>query len=335
MNDNAPNTQVLLFQHLKTLIAPHLSMVDEVAELLDISPDSAYRRIRGEKPISLEEIRTICFRYNVSLDQFLHIKTDSILFAGNVSGKKDNIFEEWLDNLLQQLGFMTKFPNKHMYWLLKDIPPISHFHIPELALFKFYLWTKSILQYDSMKGVKFDFSDKRYDKYLEKSKMILDGFSKIPITEIWNIESINSSLRQIRFHYEAGSFKSSSEVILLLNKLTELIDHFELQAEAGVKFKVGGSPSSSNVPYKMFVNELILGDNTTFFEAGDLKITFLNHSVLHFVYTRDERFNRMIFENFDNLMKKSTMISSVSEKERATFFNALRHQISQAVADIK
>jgi hypothetical protein len=85
----------------------------------------------------------------------------------------------------------------------------------------------------------------------------------------------------------------------------------------------------------MFVNELILGDNTTFFDAGDLKLTFLNHSVLHFINTRDERFNSRIFENLENLMKKSTMISTVSEKERATFFNTLRDQISEATAHIK
>jgi alpha-L-fucosidase len=236
MNNNHSGTQVLLFQHLKTLLAPHLSMVDEVAEVLNISPDSAYRRIRGEKPISLDEIKVISMRYNLSLDQFLHIKTDSILFSGKMVENKENAFDEWLDNLLYQLGFMGMFPKKHMYWLLKDIPPISHFHIPELALFKFFLWTKSILHYDSMKGVKFDLNDSRYDRYVHKSNLVLDGFSKIPITEIWNIESINSSLRQIRFHYEAGSFKSGAEVVFLLNKLKHLVDHFELQAEAGLKF---------------------------------------------------------------------------------------------------
>jgi len=335
MNINHSGTQVLLFQHLKLVLAPHLSMVDEVADVLNISADSAYRRIRGEKRISLDEIKAISMRFNLSLDQVLNIKTDSILFSGKMVENKENAFDEWLDNLLYQLGFMGMFPKKHMYWLLKDIPPISHFHIPELALFKFFLWTKSILDYDNMKGVKFDLNDSRYDRYLQKSNMVLDGFSKIPITEIWNIESINSSLRQIRFHYEAGSFKSGTEVVFLLNKLRDLVDHFELQAEAGVKFKVGASPSTSTVQYRMFVNELILGDNTTFFDTGDVKLTFLNHNVLHFIHTKDERFNKMIFENLENLMQKSTLISSVSEKERSTFFNTLRDQIDRAISNVK
>ena len=44
---NPATIQLLFFQHLKSKMPAHLSMVEEVAELLGISIDSAYRRIRG------------------------------------------------------------------------------------------------------------------------------------------------------------------------------------------------------------------------------------------------------------------------------------------------
>lgn len=321
------NTQVMLFQHLKSILPPHLSMADEVADLLEISPDSAYRRIRGEKPITLEELEKVCVHYNVSMDQFLHLKSNSFLFTGILRDDKDRSFDDWLDHLLKQLTFMNSMGKKQLYWLLKDIPPISHFQLSELARFKFFLWTKSILHYDSMRGVKFDLKDSRYDAYEQKSRKIFELFSSVPITEIWNIESINSSLRQIRFHYDAGSFRNKADVLLLFDKMRELIDHFEQQAENGVKFKIGTKPSDSKVEYNMFVNELILGDNTTIFESENMRVTFLNHSVLYFVSTRDQKFNDLMHENLQNLMQKSTMISKVGEKERATFFNRLRNEI--------
>jgi hypothetical protein len=56
-------------------------------------------------------------------------------------------------------------------------------------------------------------------------------------------------------------------------------------------------------------------------------MTFLNHSVLYFVATTDQQFNDAMFTNLSNLMKKSTVISSVGEKERAAFFNQLRSRI--------
>ncbi len=45
--------QQQLFQHLKENLPAHLSLVDELCSLLNLSADSVYRRIRGEKPITL------------------------------------------------------------------------------------------------------------------------------------------------------------------------------------------------------------------------------------------------------------------------------------------
>ena len=79
----------------------------------------------------------------------------------------------------------------------------------------------------------------------------------------------------------------------------------------------------------MFVNELITGDNTILAELDNTRITFLNHSVLYGVGTKDEQFKDAMFSNLDNLVKKSTMISTIGEKERAGFFNQLRNKISE------
>ncbi|MBK7122353.1 MAG: hypothetical protein IPH68_05765 [Chitinophagaceae bacterium] len=40
--------QVLYFQQVKSLLPPHISFADEVAQVLDISTDSAYRRYARE-----------------------------------------------------------------------------------------------------------------------------------------------------------------------------------------------------------------------------------------------------------------------------------------------
>jgi len=51
--------QSLLFQQIKEKTHPHLSLVDEISELLEISYDSAYRRIRGEKALSMGELSKV------------------------------------------------------------------------------------------------------------------------------------------------------------------------------------------------------------------------------------------------------------------------------------
>jgi hypothetical protein len=323
------DVQQLFFKHMRSKLPGHLSLVDEVAEFLNISNDSAYRRIRGEKPIGFDELQKLCIHYKISLDQFLHLQSDSYIFSGKLNMEGENGFEDWLDNILALLRLFNSYGKKHMYYLLKDIPPYVHFFMPELARFKSFFWMKSIFHYKSLNGVKFSLADQRYDRYDDVVKNISDLYLKVPMTEIWNVESIESTLRQITFHRDAGSFKDPAEVKLLFAKVEEMINHLERQAEVGQKFSIGQEPSSTSSEYRMYVNELILGDNTTFVELDDMRLTFLNYGVIGIVHTRDERFNKAMKENFDNLIRKSLMISQSGERERVRFFNSLREKIYQ------
>ncbi|MEI9909240.1 MAG: helix-turn-helix domain-containing protein [Bacteroidota bacterium] len=99
----ASSIQVLLFQHIKLLLPSHVAMVDAVADILNISNDSAYRRIRGEKPITPEEMQKLAAHYKISLDQFMHLQSDSFIFTGHLTNESDHPFEKWMQDTLQQL----------------------------------------------------------------------------------------------------------------------------------------------------------------------------------------------------------------------------------------
>lgn len=323
---NPATTQSLFFQHLKAHLPAHKALVEEVAALLGISTDSAYRRIRGEKPLGLSELQQLATHYQVSLDQLLNLQSDAVLFTGKPTMHAPVTLESWLTRMLGQLQLMTSFGRRHLYYLLKDIPPFYHFQIPELAEFKMFFWMKSILHYDSLKGVRFRFGDAQYEPGHALCQRIVALYNDMPTTEIWNAESVNSTLRQIEFYYAAGAFTSAADARLLYDKVLELIDAIEYQAEVGVKC-ILKQPGSKGLSYRLFVNELILGDNTLLVELDELRLTYLNHSVLHFLGTRDQAFNDFMFANLDNLMKKSTLVSGVGEKERNQFFNAIRQNI--------
>lgn len=331
----ASDKQVLFFQHLKSQLPSHKAFVDEIAEVLNISNDSAYRRIRGEKAIDLEEIYQLCSYFCISMDQLLHLPSEAFIFTGKLNSYAQGNFDKWLLDLQQQLQLVNSFADKHIYFLIKDIPPFYHFQIPELAAFKFFFWMKSILHDDALRGVKFNFQDERYQSFYEICQKIVALYNQIPTTEIWNIESLNSSLRQLKFYHEAGMFTSPEDIIFLYQKVEQLINHIEHQAELGIKFTLGQQPKANAPLYRLFVNELILGDNTFLAQLDSQRITFLNHSVLYFLGTRDEGFNDAMFSNLENLMKKSTLISSVGEKERNQFFSNLRQNIKHSIAEVR
>ena len=77
----------------------------------------------------------------------------------------------------------------------------------------------------------------------------------------------------------------------------------------------------------LYNNNLITGDNCVLAELGHKKLTYINHNLINFMYTRDEAFNQYTFQTFKNAISKSTQISLVSEKERAKFFAGIRKKI--------
>ena len=320
------NTQVLFFQHIKSILAPHISFVDEMASLLDISNDSAYRRIRGEKPISLDEMHELANHFRISIDQFLHIKSGSYIFSGELSPPGDYVFEKWMESVLNQIKMINSFKHKHIYYLAKDVPIMQQFMAPELLAFKSFLWRRSILDYENMKGMKFSLKETNTE-HIELGRQIMEIYNQVPTTEIWNLESINSTIRQIEFYREANMFESEEDVKKIYDSLLKLINHLEEQAEAGVKFKIGEKPNAASVPYNLLWNDLVLGDNTILVELDERKITFLNHSVINFVHTTDERFNSYMNSTIQNLIKRSTQLSNVGEKDRYRFFNRLRDKM--------
>jgi plasmid maintenance system antidote protein VapI len=318
--------QINFFQHLKSLLPQHTALVDTVAELLNISNDSAYRRIRGEKPITLEEIQKLAIHFKVSLDQFLHLQSDSFVFSGRLTYQGNSAFDEWLTSIHQNFSYLNTFKSRHLYFLTKDIPFSTHFQIPELASFKYFFWKRTILQDETMKGLKFSIADLNTKTY-ELGKKVVEEYNKIPCTEVWNIESINSTIRQIEYYKEAKLFNSPSDIIILYEKVEELIGHLEKQAETGKKFMIGHQPTHDAADYNLLHNDLILGDNSFLAVADDTKIAFISHSVINYVVTRDERFCNYRFKSVQNLISKSTQISKVGEKERSRFFNRFYDKI--------
>lgn len=329
MHKEGLQLQQVFFNHIKNQLLPHLALVDEVVSVLNLSHDSAYRRIRGEKSLSFEEIQKLSAHFKISLDQILHLKSDAFIFNGKITNSTDFTFDNWLQNVIQNVGFILSYHPCHLFYLAKELPFYYYFLNNEIAAFKSFFFMKSILYYEDWKNTRFSVHDD-YSRYHEHYKKISDYYAVLPCTEVWSIENITSTLHQIEFYRITGSLKSDEDAIVLFDKLEEIINHIQLQAEQGVKLYKGQKKNEAGPEYNLFVNELIMGDNMQQARIGDTIITYMNHSVINFIVTRDKAFNEYAKKTLTNIAQKSTPISVVNEKERLLFFNRIRTKIYNA-----
>ncbi|MDR0757051.1 MAG: hypothetical protein LBF85_04305 [Tannerella sp.] len=69
------DVQKRLFEIIKSLIPTSYRLADVIGDLLNISPDAAYRRIRGEKGLTFLEVQKLCCHFHLSMDELLNLKS--------------------------------------------------------------------------------------------------------------------------------------------------------------------------------------------------------------------------------------------------------------------
>ncbi len=319
-------SQDFLFQRIREILPPQASLVDVISEVLHVSSDSAYRRIRGETPLILEEARQICLHFNLSLDQILNIRSGYTLFQTTRINNNGYSFENYLQDILNHLENINSFIYKQLIYLTKDIPIFYNFSSDALFAFRYFFWMKSILLHPSYKDAKFSVDCLTPEIKLIGNK-IIRNYINIPSTEILNTECVDSLIFQIEYYKDAGYFYCKSDVLLVYEGLENQVEHIRDQAEAGCKFLKGENPQYKKDNYKCVFNRVLLGDTTILIITDHLKTLFLNYDALNYMITRDEKFCNDVHTDMVNLIKQSTQISSVSEKQRNSFFNILLSKI--------
>ena len=320
------NSQHTLFQLLRELIPNELSMVDEIADLLNVSTGSAYRRIRGQTAISLDESEILCYKYNIPLDSILGSKNNSVNFSYRSINPEKLNFKDYLRQILGDLKRIQAYDQREIIYSAKDIPIFYHFQFKELASFKIFFWLKTFMQFPEFKDEKFslDYMD---DENTKIGNELLESYVSIPSIEIWNDETVNSALKQIDFYYESGLFVDDSIALILCDNLLELVRHIKTQADRGRKFLKDKEVADTENNYKLYYNELTLVDNTILVKTGANRTVYLTHNLLNNLITTNESFCNETNTIMENMMNKANLISSSSEKLRNQYFIRIEDRI--------
>lgn len=334
MDENG-NIQDAFFQQIKDRLASHLSLVDEVAEVLEVSSDSAYRRIRCETSLTFDEIRILAGHYGISIDGFIKSASDVIGFQYKPIDEKHFTFVNYLEAILEDMYLIDSLEEKEIIYLSNDIPFFNLLQIPEIASFKLFFWRKTVLDFSSLANEKFGLN-KEDKKINELSRQIRDLFIKIPCIEIYGAEVVETTLKQIEYYWVSGLFDDNNVAIILCDKLSELFEHIQLQAQFGFKFKYEkgktlpeGIKEVKEKNYKLYYNEVLHADNTILVKGGETYMTYLTNNAINFLVTSNEGFYKDTLKAVNILIKKSTLLSSTSEKERNRFFLGYQNKIKQ------
>jgi len=331
--DNQHDIQLRLFRIIRDQLPEHVSMVDEIADLMELSNDSAYRRIRGEKALALPELQKLAGKYRISLDDLLENPSGSITFRTSFLEEGNFSFTDWMQNLLGFTRQAGQHEDAEAIFILNELSIFHLIQVPELCAFKLFFWRKSNLDFPSFRDKKFSIRDLDREA-LALSEEITGHYSRVRTIEFTTGESLNSILKQLLYYSEAGYFQTREDALALCERLHDLVDHQQQQSSRGYKYPRGSQARGTEGNFQLYYNDLVLADNTILVRAGDFRATYLTSNAINLMECLDSAFYDYNHRWARNLLSKSVLISGTAEMERNRFFRKLHAKIDNVAEKI-
>ncbi len=318
--------QELFIERLQNSLPAGQSLAPILADLLDISMDSAYRRINCKTIFSLDETIKVAQEFDLSIDSLLDPNQIKASFIFQDLQASFESFAQYLDILHQNLKHLKATPNSHLYYSCLDIPIFLNLSNPTVGAFKIFYWMHSIMEVPELQGQVFKPEIIPVD-FIQKGLEIFKTYSEIPSTELWTVNTFKSTLRQIEYYHQAGYIRDREVSEAIYDGMNDLIQRLNAMAEKGSKVidRVAESDEMNN--FKLYESDIELTGNGAIAVVGERKRSFIGHLTFHTLISDHPALNDKTMAWYEGLVRKANLISSVSAKFRYQFISHLQSEV--------
>lgn len=297
-------SQDLLLKEIRKQLVQSTSLNDAIATVLNISYDAAHRRVSGKSKFSIDETVQLANHFNISLDH-LFLKNEKIIVEKTIEIANLKDMLQYFKKSAEQIDLLTKNPKTVLFYSAKDIPLFYFMDSTILSKFKAYVWLN--LLNPNQKKVSFEHFvvDESFLEHMLKLKRI---YETVNIKEVWNDTTINSSLQQILYFYEAGmlDLKSANALCKDLKRIINLIQDKCNQPDGN---------------FSIYYNELILLNNNMLIETEERLTMFVPYTLLGYFITDNESACKNVHQFFKQQINNSKALNQSGLKEQNLFFN--------------
>lgn len=321
--------QELFIQRLQENLRPGESLAQVLADLLDISLDSAYRRINSKTSFSIDEAIWVANEFDLSLDSLLdpHQEKASVIFQDLQPTFES--FGQYLELLHQNLKQIKRDPESKLYYSCLDIPIFLNLSSPVIGAFKIFYWMHSIMEVPELQGRTFNPSIIPAE-FIEKGLQIFKTYSEINSVEMWTQNTLNSTLRQVEYYHQAGYIRDAEVSEAIYNDLNQLVDRLNTMAEKGCKVIDRIPEAHEKDNFALYESDIELTGNGAIAVAGGRKRSFIGHLTFHTLVSDHKQLNEKTLAWYLGLMRKANLISSVSAKHRYQFIRHLKSELQNS-----
>ena len=289
-------------------------------DILDVGKESAYRRLRGEKSLSLEEIYKLSLESGFSLDEILGNEKANTLHVNHIGS-----FEESPEsNILKFL----RHHEKHLELMLTSektefIITMNHLlntmlvGSDELFRFIYYRWMHQMKEVP----LNYHFADQVIPAEIKnlciRINQLQQKINKITLIIDKNIHL--NLIKEMQYFYARGIL-NESELVILKEQYLRYMDYTE-------KIFKRGHDTNGNA-FEIYLSMLNISSNTSYAIWDDKAESTFWYHFGYPMYTQDKGMVNRHKHWINSLKKYSTVITQSNELQQADFFNEQRRIIN-------
>jgi len=323
--------QEKFIEYLKAKSQNNTSFADEIATVLDIGYDAAYRRINNKTSLTLEEAVKLAKHFKISLNKLFEVGNQSAIIA-ELSPRLKNLngIEDWFKQSLNNVTPLTKLKSASIIYSAKDIPIFHTLKDSLLSRYKIYVWLKDVDRDMARNKIPFDdFVTTIPESLLEPAFKLGEVYKDINIIELWNDYTIIGTLQQVLYYFESRLL-SIEKALIICDDIEEIINHIEEQT---ITQSLIGSKNLSS--FKLYKTDLHTLNNTIMVNTPYQKVFFQPFTVLTYFKINHQPTCELMYKFFEKQMSNSKLLVNAGEKDRNLFFNKMRQKIERLRMQIK
>jgi len=313
------NTKVI--KAVKEALPTNANIADVLSDILPISREGVYRRIRGEVVFSFHEIYSIAQKLGLSVDYMIKSSSNESAifeliqqpFQGSEEEiyKTPNKFEQIMGLIMDDTS--SKFELSHN--LFPQVPSHMFYHLSKYNSFK---W---IYKNENKKLKPVPYKEVDYPEHIfqlhKKNNIATMGIRQT--SYIWDYTIVEMMVREIRYFAEI-KLLDKEDVTILKNELHKFLSYVENLTFKGV-FSTGNK-----------INIYISGVNSdasySYIETSKYRICMIGLFDFQYIISTDDVAYNMVKGKIQSLKMASTLITETNENYRLSFFRTQRELVN-------
>ncbi|MCD7973467.1 MAG: hypothetical protein LUG18_12560 [Candidatus Azobacteroides sp.] len=316
------NLNKQLIKAIKEVLPPNKSLPNLLMEMLYVSKDVVYRRIRGDVSFTLEELSVLSEKLNLSLDNVLGLANKDNAVFDLKTLRLPTCLEDYL-RMLQEYNSILEKLIESSFSKVKiaydTIPQILYLNYPHLTKFRLYRWCFQ----SSTDNKVIPFSTIQLNKDFEnvRNSYIQNTYKVNSIELILGQNAFLSFVNEISY-FRKIELINDEDMGYIKKDLEDLLIFIESIAATG-KHPV------SKKDIVIYLSNINIRSSYYYFECKNFESSnFMVYSG-NIIRTQNDKVCKVQKDWIENMKRFSTLITNSGEIYRRNFFNSQRKLIEE------